>query len=61
MVKYVYRLYTYLTDVPMLFYYLCDWIVYEQFFRNDLLSDCLSEASCCSNEEKIENGYTIGA
>ena len=22
---------------PMLFYYLCDLIVYEQFFRNDLL------------------------
>ena len=28
----------------MLFYYLCDLIVYEQFFRNDLLSDCLSDS-----------------
>ena len=45
----------------MLFYYLCDLIVYEQFFRNDLLTDCLSEASCYSNGEKIENVYTIGA
>ena len=44
---------------PKLFHYLCDLIVYEQFFRNVLLSDCLSEASCCSNEEKIVNDYTI--
>ena len=29
---------------PMLFYYLCDLIVYEQFFRNDLLTDCLSDS-----------------
>ena len=54
-------LYPLLNDVPLLFYYLCDLIVYEQFFRNDLLTDCLSEASCCSNGEKIENVYTIGA
>ena len=39
---------------PVLFHYLCDLIVYEQ-----LLSDCLSEASCCSNEEKIVNDYAI--
>ena len=44
---------------PVLFHYLCDLIVYEQFFRNVLLSDCLSEASCCSNEEKIVNDYAI--
>ena len=45
---YIY-IYPYLADTPRLFYYLCDLIVYEQFFRNDLMSDCLSEASCCSN------------
>ena len=45
----------------MLFYYLCDLIVYEQFFRNVLPADCLSEASCSGNGEKIENVYTIGA
>ena len=33
----------------MLFYYLCDLIVYEQFFWNDLPADCLSEASCSGN------------
>ena len=54
-------LYPLLNDVPLLFYYLCDLIVYEQFFRNDLLTDCLSIAGCCSNGEKIENVYTIGA
>ena len=43
----------------MLFYYLCDLIVYEQFFWNDLPADCLSKASCSGNGEKIVNGYTI--
>ena len=37
-------LYPLLNDVPLLFYYLCDLIVYEQFFRNDLLTDCLSDS-----------------
>ena len=54
-------LYPLLKDVPLLFYYLCDLIVYEQFFRNGLLTSCLSIAGCCSNGEKIENVYTIGA
>ena len=54
-------LYPLLNDVPLLFYYLWDLIVYEQFFRNDLLTSCLSIAGCCSNREKIENVYTIGA
>ena len=43
----------------MLFYYLCDLIVYEQFFWNDLPADCLSEASCSGNGEKIVNDYAI--
>ena len=42
-------LYPLLKNVPMLFYYLWDLIVYEQFFRNDLLTSCLSIAGCCSN------------
>ena len=38
-----------------LFHSLCDLISYELFFWNDLLSDCLSEASCCSSVEKTVN------
>ena len=45
----------------MLFYYLCDLIVYEQFFRNVLPADCLSEASCSCCEEKKANVKGIGA
>ena len=55
-------LYPLLNDVPLLFYYLCDLIVYEQFFRNDLLTDCLSDSELLQlwrkNSECLRNWST---
>ena len=50
-------LYPLLNDVPLLFYYLCDLIVYEQFFRNDLLTDCLSDSELLQQCECFLRGH----